>query len=125
MILDHQATRLLADHNHDWTAIFGQAVVGLRRWLGSRRSAGAVTASATTFPKIQESAMSLNFSHTIVRAALGIFGTAICAGLCLAAAAGASPIVENPALADTVRVQTVSYADLDLSTPQGRAALNR
>ena len=69
--------------------------------------------------------MSLNFSHTIVRAVLGIFGTAIWAGLCLAAAAGASPIVENPALADTVRVQTVSYADLDLSTPQGRATLNR
>ena len=36
MILDHLATRLLADHGHDWADTLVRAGSGLRRWL--RRS---------------------------------------------------------------------------------------
>ena len=33
MILDHQTTRLLADHGHDWTDALSVAALGFRRWL--------------------------------------------------------------------------------------------
>ena len=33
MILDHLATRLLADHGHDWADTLVRAASGLRRWL--------------------------------------------------------------------------------------------
>lgn len=72
--------------------------------------------------------MSVNFSHAIVRATVGAFGMAVCAGILLAGAAAASPSAHDAgrSMYDTnTRVQTVSYADLDLSSSQGRAALKR
>lgn len=61
-------------------------------------------------------------SDTVQRAFVGTLGTALCAGLCLAAAAG-------PAEAATVdagfgRAQAVVTHDLNLSNPTGRKALD-
>ncbi len=57
-------------------------------------------------------------NQTVSRAVIGAFGTALCAGICLLAAAG-------PAQAAPVaRTQVVSYADLNLAHPDGRSALN-
>ena len=63
--------------------------------------------------------MSIMSSQVLVRAAVGTFGMALCAGLCLAGAAAA-----EPAINDNTRMQVVSRADLDLSSPQGRATLD-
>jgi UrcA family protein len=57
-------------------------------------------------------------NSTLSRAVLGTLGTALCAGLCLVAATA-------PAAAETVRTTTVSYADLNVHTAQGRATLDR
>lgn len=39
MILDHQATRLLADHGHDWADALFRVGCGIRRWLRKASSA--------------------------------------------------------------------------------------
>ena len=63
-----------------------------------------------------------NFTQSFVRVAVGTVGMALCAGVCLTGATA-------PAVAATVdgvvRSQAVHYADLDLSTEPGRAALDR
>ena len=57
-------------------------------------------------------------NSTVARVVLGTVGTALCAGLCLVAATA-------PASAEPVRTTTVRYADLDVRTAPGRAALDR
>ncbi len=57
-------------------------------------------------------------NSTVTRAVIGTVGMAFCAGLCLVGATA-------PALADTVRTTTVSYADLNVATAKGRAVLDR
>jgi UrcA family protein len=59
------------------------------------------------------------FNSTVSRAILGTVGTAVCAGLCLLAATAPA------AAAEAVRTTTVSYADLNVHTPAGRATLDR
>ena len=58
-----------------------------------------------------------NFNDTIVRATVGVFGTAVFAGLCLLGATAPAEATEAP------RVTTVSYSDLNLSNVKGREAL--
>lgn len=63
-----------------------------------------------------------SFSQSFVRAAVGTVGMAVCAGICL----GGATVPANAAtLDDTIRTRVVSYADLDLSSPAGRAVLDR
>jgi UrcA family protein len=59
-------------------------------------------------------------SHTIQRAVIGAFGTALFAGLSLSGALAPANAAEVQA-----RVQTVSYADLNLANAAGRAALDQ
>lgn len=66
--------------------------------------------------------MFTTFSSTVTRAALGTVGTALCAGLCLVAAT--APATAGTVY-DTARSQSVSYADLDLGSTQGRKVLDR
>lgn len=60
-----------------------------------------------------------NFNHTIVRATIGVFGTAFFAGLCLVGATAPANAAETP------RVTTVSYSDLNVSSPKGREVLEQ
>lgn len=62
------------------------------------------------------------FNSTVTRAVLGTVGTALCAGLCLVAATAPA---NAGTIYDTARSQTVSYADLDLGSTQGRKVLDR
>lgn len=57
-------------------------------------------------------------SHSLNRAVIGAAGTLFFAGLCLAGAAAPAKAAEAP-----VRTKIVSYADLDLGSPQGRKTL--
>ena len=57
-------------------------------------------------------------SHTLNRTTVGAAGTLFFAGLCLAGATAPAKAAEAP-----VRSQVVSYADLDLGSPQGRKTL--
>lgn len=66
--------------------------------------------------------MFASFNQTVARAVIGTVGTVFCAGLCLL---GATAPAHAATFDDTVRRQTVGYADLDLSNAQGRAALDR
>lgn len=56
-------------------------------------------------------------SDTAVRTVLGTIGTAVFAGACLLAATAPANAAEAP------RAQAVSYSDLNLSSAQGREAL--
>jgi UrcA family protein len=58
-------------------------------------------------------------SYTVQRAVVGAFGTALFAGLALSGALAPANAAEVQA-----RVQTVSYADLNLANAAGRAALD-
>jgi len=60
-------------------------------------------------------------NQTFVRTVIGTFGMAFCATVCLVAAAG--PAAAAPVTA-AIPTRVVSYADLDLSSTAGRAALN-
>lgn len=64
--------------------------------------------------------MFVHLTSSVTRAAVGTVGMAFCAGLCLIGATA-------PAHAETVvtRSQAVTYADLDLARPEGRAMLDR
>lgn len=57
-------------------------------------------------------------SHSLNRAIIGAAGTLVFAGLCLAGAAAPAKAAES-----VVRSKVVSYADLDLGSPQGRKSL--
>ncbi len=57
-------------------------------------------------------------STNAFRTVLGTFGTVICAGVCLAAAAAPAQAAEAP------RATTVSYVDLNLANDQGRDTLD-
>ena len=59
-----------------------------------------------------------NFNDTIVRATVGVFGTAFFAGVCLLGATAPAQAVETP------RAMTVSYSDLNVSNIKGREALD-
>jgi UrcA family protein len=59
-----------------------------------------------------------NFNDTIVRATIGVFGTAFFAGLCLVGATAPANAAETP------RITTVSYSDLNISSAKGREALD-
>jgi UrcA family protein len=58
-------------------------------------------------------------SHSFQRVVIGAVGTALFAGLSLSGALAPANAAETQA-----RVQTVSYADLNLSNAAGRAALD-
>jgi UrcA family protein len=60
-------------------------------------------------------------SHTVQRAVIGAFGTALFAGLSLSGALAPA----NAAEVQAARVQTVSYADLNLSNAAGRATFEQ
>ncbi len=59
-----------------------------------------------------------SINDSIVRATVGVFGTAVFAGLCLLGATAPAQAAESP------RVTTVSYSDLNLSDAKGREALD-
>ena len=59
-------------------------------------------------------------SHTVQRALIGAFGTALFAGITLSGALAPANAAEVQA-----RVQTVSYADLNLSNAAGRATFDQ
>lgn len=109
MILDHQSTRLFADHGRDWSDALVRTVAG---------PAARSTPASPHPPETTKDSMPSNFGHAVVRSTVGALGAAVFAGLLFAGAAAAAPATE-----DNVRVQTVSYADLDMSKPQGRATL--
>jgi UrcA family protein len=58
-------------------------------------------------------------STTVQRTVIGSIGTLLFAGICLAGAAAPAFAAEAP------RVQTVSYADLNLANAAGREALDQ
>lgn len=58
-----------------------------------------------------------SFNDTIVRAAVGVCGTVIFAGICLLGATAPAQASEAP------RATMVSYGDLNLSNARGRDAL--
>ncbi len=60
-------------------------------------------------------------THSVQRVIIGAFGTALFAGLSLSGALAPANAAEAPA----ARVQTVSYADLNLGNAAGRAALDQ
>lgn len=66
--------------------------------------------------------MFTTLTNTASRSIIGSIGTVLCAGLCVAAAAGPAKAAEAQQVA---RVQTVSSADLNLANPAGRAALDQ
>lgn len=66
--------------------------------------------------------MFTTITNSVQRSIIGSIGTVLCAGLCVAAAAGPAKAAEAQQFA---RVQTVSHADLNLSNPAGRAALDQ
>ena len=61
-------------------------------------------------------------SHTVQRAVIGAFGTALFAGLSLSGALAPANAAEVQGQA---RVQTVSYADLNLANAAGRATFDQ
>lgn len=65
--------------------------------------------------------MFTTLTDSVQRSIIGSIGTILCAGLCVAGAAGPAEAAEAPA----ARVQTVSYADLNLANAAGRAALDQ
>lgn len=64
--------------------------------------------------------MTTYFSRTAARAAVGTVGTVLCAGICLFGAT--APAQANPA---EPRSHAVRYADLNLSSAEGRATFDR
>lgn len=60
-------------------------------------------------------------THSVQRVVIGAFGTALFAGISLSGALAPANAAEVPA----ARVQTVSYADLNLSNAAGRATFDQ
>lgn len=58
------------------------------------------------------------FTSAVTRTVVGTAGMALCAGLCLVGATA-------PAHAESARTATVSYADLNVASAQGRSVLDR
>lgn len=64
--------------------------------------------------------MVVQFNQTVARAALGATGAALCAAICLL---GATAPAHAATVDGAVPTATVSYADLDISRPEGLATL--
>jgi UrcA family protein len=64
-------------------------------------------------------------SHNVQRVIIGSIGTVLAAGLSLSGALAPANAAEVQAPQTQARVQTVSYADLNLTNAAGRAALDQ